>query len=843
MKPLLPMICWDAWKLSRFPAMRDGDETEERTVSTKYTYYDSGIGATGQVETVTQVIGDETDPDYVTTFTYCTTNGLPESESKTATLSDGTSQTITTTRSYDLPTGRVKKVVGGQYPVQYGYNDYGEMDSLKTWQNDSVAAGFVETSWAYDAATGLLEAKRYDNADGSGVGPDYTYYADGKLHTRAWARKTGDDASDPRVTTTYTYHSFGELKKTGYNDGTDPVYYGTDTTEATTLLDRMGRPTQIIDAQGTRSLTYTDSGALDTEAISGVYGLDHKFDALGRPAGFELDTVSPVQDITYGYDALGRFETVAYTIGTDSDTFTYSWMDGADLLTGYNSGGEDPSVEVSYAYEANRDLKTDVVNTSCGSEISSFSYTYDEIGRRSQREDSLYSRTTPVDNRFLYNERSEVVGADMDGNAAAFEDVYTYDDIGNRINSTLDGGTQVNYTRNNLNQYSALSGGTTSSLSYDEDGNLESDGTWTYEWNAENRLVAMEKIDPEEGDERLEFLYDFMGRRYGKDMYEYSSGSFSATPDEETIFVYDGWNLVHEVGSGSVVVTRSYIWGLDLSQTLQGAGGVGGLLMQRSNFGPTLYNYPLADANGNITDYVHTTGTAAAHFEYDAFGNITTGTGAWKDLFNFRFSSKYQDLSSELYYYGFRYYSVDTGRWINRDPKEEDGGLNLYGFVQNRAISHVDALGLKIFPVSIPSQYWANVVVNVEVIAQSCDQGGGVEIGNILYASGHEPTSGLDAFDAVQLLAVGVWKISVIQFYQFENLTPTRQEIGDSTKVTTGCQSGYSKVMRKFKITVGYAIKQFNWLPFLGDTIKPMRTQNQTGGVIVKIMGPCCCDD
>jgi RHS repeat-associated protein len=45
-------------------------------------------------------------------------------------------------------------------------------------------------------------------------------------------------------------------------------------------------------------------------------------------------------------------------------------------------------------------------------------------------------------------------------------------------------------------------------------------------------------------------------------------------------------------------------------------------------------------------------------------------------------------------YYGYRYYHPQTGRWINRDPIEENGGLNLYGFVGNDGVGSIDILGL-----------------------------------------------------------------------------------------------------------------------------------------------------
>lgn len=60
----------------------------------------------------------------------------------------------------------------------------------------------------------------------------------------------------------------------------------------------------------------------------------------------------------------------------------------------------------------------------------------------------------------------------------------------------------------------------------------------------------------------------------------------------------------------------------------------------------------------------------------------------------FRFSTKYQDDETDLLYYGYRYYNATTGRWINRDPINERGGLNLYGFLNQNPLNSIDSLGL-----------------------------------------------------------------------------------------------------------------------------------------------------
>jgi RHS repeat-associated protein len=168
-----------------------------------------------------------------------------------------------------------------------------------------------------------------------------------------------------------------------------------------------------------------------------------------------------------------------------------------------------------------------------------------------------------------------------------------------------------------------------------------------------------------------------------KKVYSYTSSAFSLQSIH--LFVYNGWNLIEEQVSGiHNPVSRYYVWGLDLSQSLEGAGGVGGLLSVVDS-GET-YHY-LYDSNGNVGQLVKTSdGSISAHYEYNPFGILLESSGVLANENPFRFSTKYYDNETDLCYYGYRYYSPELGRWINRDPSGEEGGINLYSFIRNDPI-------------------------------------------------------------------------------------------------------------------------------------------------------------
>ncbi len=144
--------------------------------------------------------------------------------------------------------------------------------------------------------------------------------------------------------------------------------------------------------------------------------------------------------------------------------------------------------------------------------------------------------------------------------------------------------------------------------------------------------------------------------------------------------------------AGNNALVRSYTWGVDASGSMQGAGGVGGLLMVNAGSGGV--HFPAYDLNGNVMGLVNATnGIISAKYEYGPFGEVFCSVGDMAKVNPFQFSTKYTDNETDFVYYGYRYYSPPLGRWLSRDPIEEQGGLNLYGFVNNDPVNKWDKLG------------------------------------------------------------------------------------------------------------------------------------------------------
>jgi RHS repeat-associated protein len=655
---------------------RPVSQTHSRTASavvTRTAYH----ATNGLVVSVTEDL--TTGTDRVTSFTYDSMG-----RRTSTTLPDNSA----TYMSY-WPTGQEKASYGSKTnPTVKLYTAEGQLHKLRTFRSANLAlapdentANYDETTWTYNNRNQLTR-KQY--ADGKGT--DYTYTAGGKLYTRTWARTV---EGDPLVTT-YGYNDAGELTTTDYSDSTPDV---------TIVFDNLGRQESITNGVATSVFAYDPATlALDTETITynlpgqPVFSrvLDRSRDTLGRDTGYTLRSAdvssAPETQAKYTYHATtGRLATIRSGDVSSPQTFTYGYTPNSSLLQTVTG----PVHTVTNTYEPTRNVLDIKENKAGTTSISKYDYLVNAIGQRTNVSTSGTAFPATPSWSWGYDSLGQVISADSSVNTS--DRTYQYDAIGNRKKSadglTLPGSD--NYTSNELNQYSSLSLNSQPATlnDYDDDGNLTSGqlptGSAGLVWDAENRLIAVNVL----GQDTIHYTYDAQSRRISR--------SVGVSPTaSNTIHIYDAWNVIAEysIQNSTSSIQKSYLWGTDLSGSLQGAGGVGGLLSVNIHDPQSMIHYPLFDGNGNVSEYLAADGSTAAHFEYDPFGNTIVNTDT-NNQFTYRFSTKPLDQVTGLLYYGYRYYDPVTGRWPSRDPIEERGGINLYGFIKNDGGNTWDYLG------------------------------------------------------------------------------------------------------------------------------------------------------
>ena len=236
-------------------------------------------------------------------------------------------------------------------------------------------------------------------------------------------------------------------------------------------------------------------------------------------------------------------------------------------------------------------------------------------------------------------------------------------------------------------------------FSHDLDGNLIRDGRWNYTWDAENRLVQLETtgsaVNAGAPKQKLTFAYDWMGRRAEKVLLQ-ATGTNDYATIAITRFLYDGWNLVAEL-DGNNATLRTYLWGLDLSGSPQGAGGVGGLVAMTTTGPPARSYFVYYDGNGNVLGLVAASGTPAATYEYGPFGEPVRVSGAMAGVNPMRFSTNYTDPETRRVNGKRRWYDSDAGRFLSRDPIGEKGGINPFSYCAGNPVGLFDPLGLTHF--------------------------------------------------------------------------------------------------------------------------------------------------
>lgn len=655
--------------------------------------------------------------------------------------------------------GLLKKTSGRRtYPVEYTYDAQGRVKTMKTWQDFAGNSGTATTTWNYDSGRGWLANKRYNDNTGpdytytaggrlqtrswarTGTGGNriLTTYSYG-LSSGSWHGDiTGiaysySPQSTPNVT--YTYDRRG--RKTGIsssnaafsytyfdNDVEGTLTHGSGPLIGVVLTHGYNSAMQLTSISAntptsvSQSFTYDNAGRLST-ATDGAYNATYSYATDSKLVSQILYKNNSTTRLTTTktWDYLNRLlETTATPSGSGElpVKFNYAYNNANQRIACTMSDGS----YWEYQYDALGQVVSGKRFWADGTPVAGqqCEYRFDDIGNRASAKfggdsDGQNLQTSSYTKNLLnqYSQRTVPAVASVLGLATAAATVTVNDQSTYRkgeyfwkelnvtnssasvwlaiTNKAVNGASSTTVTGN---QYIPK---TAEMYTYDTEGNLTADGRWNYYWDAENRLVQMISVTANGPQQKIVFYYDALGRRLRKVVWNNTAGTGS--PVKDIKFLYEGWNLIAELDTlNSNVNIRSYLWGNDLSGSRQGAGGVGGLLAVKNSSG--VAQFPVFDGNGNITRLVAgDAGTYSANYEYGPFGETVRASGSYAATNPVRFSTKYEDSESQMLYYGHRYYTPSTGRWLSRDPIEEEGGENLYGFVSNDSIRIHDAFGLR----------------------------------------------------------------------------------------------------------------------------------------------------
>ncbi|MFC1525054.1 RHS repeat domain-containing protein [Planctomycetota bacterium] len=331
-----------------------------------------------------------------------------------------------------------------------------------------------------------------------------------------------------------------------------------------------------------------------------------------------------------------------------------------------------------------------VISYTHSGSIGTFGYTYDKEDNKKYENRSFGSKGDAYMYDAIYRLTGVKYGVPNLNPASTYDDyttfdskkIYGLDGVGNRISVT--NGTTINYTTNNLNQYEQIDSAT---LDYDNNGNLISGTANTYIYDYANRLL---KVTRTSDDQILaEYKYDALGRRFWKNAWDDSQYV-------ETYFYYDGPRCIEERNASDVMIAQ-YVFGNGIDEVLT---------MDRNS--ETYYYHE--NSLGSIYAVTTATGTVAERYTYDAYGNVSFYDGSGSPIANslisnhLLFTGRRYDPETGLYFYRARYYSAEIGRFLNRDPAEDDSLLNLYAYVGNNPINYVDPFGEVVEPENIRSK-------------------------------------------------------------------------------------------------------------------------------------------
>jgi RHS repeat-associated protein len=542
--------------------------------------------------------------------------------------------------------------------------------------------------------------------------------------------------------TNYTYDERGNMTSI-----TDPMSHTTSY-----QYDGINRNTRVIypDLKEV-TMTYDKSSNLISKTDPNGTVVSNTYNSLNQLTGRSISLGAWVGGATsesYSYDALGRMLSGSNNIPL-SYSFTYDALSRVSTETQKQLSGMAVGYVVKYNYSATSDLtgitlpdnkvQTYVydkahrlLSTTYSGQIISTNtytgilqnkttylngkitnYTYDTINRLT----SINAGTGMPLPSYTYNDASDILtdgtkSYTYDGLArliratpsigGALIENYVYDKTGNRTNSTLNTGTTT-YTTNTLDQYTTLTGSIyTGSITYDNNGNIKTQGNRTYNYDYNNRLIQVNSW----ASIIATFQYDNLGRRAIKTDYTKWAGL-----DESTLYTYAWDNLQVESRLIKFYNGSWQLMGMTLPKNYINAPWTDQILAydaveQITSTGSattTKRYYYHTNQLGSVIAITNSTGTVIQTYSYDSFGRAyvsNSGTLTPLDTYsgstysNTRlYTGREYDKETNLYYLRARYYNANTGKFISRDPVWQSDQVNLYTYVANSPLKYVDRMG------------------------------------------------------------------------------------------------------------------------------------------------------